>query len=107
MGIIASRATRIPDDMFLLAANVLSGMVTEDMLERGTIFPPIGEIRNVSFEIATRIAAEAYRLGIATQIEPKDLKDLIRRNQYDHLHNFHYSDSAFDDLERQFMVDMR
>ena len=105
MGVIASRATRIPDDMFLLAANVLSGLVSDKMLERGTVYPPLREIRNVSFEIATRIAAEAYRLGIATQIEPKDLKDLIRRNQYDHLHNFTYSDSAFDNLEKEFMTD--
>ena len=56
---------------------------------------------------ATRIAAEAYRLGIATQIEPKDLKDLIRRSQYDHLHNFTYSDSAFDNLEKEFMTEMQ
>eukprot|EP00486_Rosalina_sp_Unknown_P003140 CAMPEP_0201573420 /NCGR_PEP_ID=MMETSP0190_2-20130828/17277_1 /ASSEMBLY_ACC=CAM_ASM_000263 /TAXON_ID=37353 /ORGANISM="Rosalina sp." /LENGTH=752 /DNA_ID=CAMNT_0048000395 /DNA_START=176 /DNA_END=2434 /DNA_ORIENTATION=- len=107
LGIIASRSTRIPDDMFLLAANVLSTMVTDKMLARGTVFPPVREIRNVSFEIATRIAAEAYRLRIATQIEPKDLKDLIRRTQYDHLHNFTYSDSAFDNLEKEFMSEMQ
>ena len=102
MGIIASRATRIPDDMFLLAANVLSNLVTDEMLKRGTIFPPIRQIRNVSFEIATRIAAEAYRLGIATQIEPKDLKELIRRTQYDHLTSASYCDTAFNDLENEF-----
>ena len=107
LGVIASRATRIPDDMFLLAANVLSSLVTDKMLDRGTVYPPIREIRNVSFEIATRIAAEAYRLGIATQIEPKDLKDLIRRTQYDHLHNFTYSDSAFDNLEKEFEAEMQ
>merc|ERR1712045_171630 len=73
LGIIASKATRIPDDMFLLAANVLSGLVSDEMLERGTVYPPIRQIRDVSFEIAVRVAAEAFRLGIATQIEPKDL----------------------------------
>eukprot|EP01083_Nonionella_stella_P199766 732273_1 len=102
LGIIASKATRIPDDMFLLAANILSGLVTDKMLARGTVYPPIREIRKVSFEIAIRVASEAYRLGIATEIEPKDLKELIRRTQYQHLTNTTYCDAAFDDLEQQF-----
>jgi len=104
LGIIASKATRIPDDMFLLAANVLSSLVTDDMLEKGTVYPPIRNIRDVSFEIAVRVAAEAFRLGIATQIEPKDLKALIRRTQYDHMHNSNYCDQAFNHLEKEFAM---
>jgi len=104
LGIIASKATRIPDDMFLLAAEILSGLVTEDMLAKGTVYPPIRKIRDVSFEIAVRVAAEAFRLGIATQIEPKDLKSLIRRTQYDHLHNSNYCDHAFNHLEKEFAM---
>merc|ERR1712113_556927 len=103
LGVIASRSTRIPDDMFLLSANVLSGLVSDDMLARGTVFPPLSEIRNVSFQIALRVAAECYRLGIATEVEPVDLEALIRRTQYDHLTNNDYYDSAFDNLEEQFM----
>merc|ERR1719245_127337 len=104
LGIIASQATRIPDDMFLLAANVLSSLVTDKMLSRGTVYPPIREIRNVSFEIATRIASEAYRLGIASQIQPKDMRELIKRTQYDHLTNSNYCDTAFNNLEKEFMT---
>ena len=88
--------------MFLLAAEVLSKLVTDDMLQRGTIYPPIRDIRKVSFEIAVRIAAEAYRIGIATEVEPKDIRDLIRRTQYDHLHNENYCDSLFNNLEQEF-----
>mmetsp|Transcript_36037 Transcript_36037/g.59161 ORF Transcript_36037/g.59161 Transcript_36037/m.59161 type:complete len:173 (+) Transcript_36037:2-520(+) len=103
LGVIASRATRVPDDMFLLSAEVLSGLVTDDMLSKGTVYPPIREIRNVSFEIAVRVAAECYRIGIASEVEPKDIRALIQRTQYHHKHHQPYSDAAFDNLEEHFM----
>jgi len=102
LGIIASRATRVPDDMFLLSAKVLSELVSDEMLAKGTVYPPLGQIRSVSFEIAVRVAAECYRTGIATEVEPKDIRELIKRVQYDHLHNDSYCDSAFAHLESQF-----
>jgi len=103
LGVIASRATRIPGDMFLLSAQVLSNMVSDDMLRKGTVFPPLSEIRNVSFQIAKRIASECYRLGLATEVEPTDIESLIRRTQYDHLTNVDYYDQAMDGLEDQYM----
>jgi len=105
LGVIASKATRIPGDLFLLAAETLSKLVSDEMLLQGTVFPPLSEIRNVSFQIALRIAAECYRLGIATEVEPTDLETLIRQTQYDHLTNDDYYDAAFDGLEEQFMTE--
>lgn len=102
LGVIASRSIRIPDDMFLLAAQVLSGLVSDEMLARGTVYPALSEIRDVSFKIAVRIAAECYRLGIATEVEPTDLEALIRRTQYNHLTNDDYYDTAFDNLEADY-----
>jgi len=102
LGIIAARAHRVPDDMFLMAAQVLSDLVSDEMLAKGTVFPPLSEIRSVSFEIAVRVASECYKLGIASEVEPKDIKELIKSVQYDHLHNASYCDNAFAHLESQF-----
>ena len=102
LGVIASKATRVPNDIFLLAAQVLSELVSDEMLARGTVYPPLSEIRDVSFKIAVRVAGECYRLGIATEVEPTDLEALIRRTQYDHLRNDDYYDSAFDNLEADY-----
>jgi len=99
LGVIASRSTRIPGELFLLSAQVLSTLVSDEMLSKGTVFPPLSEIRSVSFEIAKRVAAECYRLGLATEVEPTDIAALIRKTQYDHLTNQDYYDTAFDDLE--------
>jgi len=103
LGVIASRATRITDDMFMLAAQTLSSLVTDEMLAKGTVYPPIHHIRAVSFEIAARIAAECYRLGIASEIEPIDIRGLIRRKQYNHSNSTFYSDTVFNNLEQEFM----
>jgi len=102
LGIIAARSNRVPDEMFLLAAQVLSDLVSDEMLAKGTVFPPLSEIRNVSFEIAVRVASECYKLGIASEVEPKDMKELIKSVQYDHLHNASYCDDAYAHLESQF-----
>jgi malate dehydrogenase (oxaloacetate-decarboxylating)(NADP+) len=55
LGIAASGARRVTDDMFLSAARCLAGQVTEEMLECGELYPPLTEIRRVSAAIAAEV----------------------------------------------------
>merc|ERR1712048_1432250 len=84
LAVIATQALRIPEDLFIVAAKKLSSMVSDDMLAHGTFFPLLKDIRNVSFEIACEVATDIYRLGVASTIEPKDIRQLIALNQFDH-----------------------
>ena len=102
LGIIASKSSRVTDDMFMIAAQTLSKLVSDEMLAQGTVFPPLSDIRKVSFEIAKAVAKEAFEQGFARQVEPKDIGDLIRDSQFDHTYNRYYHSSVFDDLERDF-----
>jgi malate dehydrogenase (oxaloacetate-decarboxylating)(NADP+) len=58
-GAVLARATSLPDDTFILAAEVLAGMVTAAELGAGQLFPSLDRIRSVSARVAAAVAAHA------------------------------------------------
>ena len=54
----------------------------EEDLERGLIYPPLTEIREVSAAIAVAVAEVAYQQGLATQPKPDDLGAHIEAQMY-------------------------
>ena len=83
LGVIASRAKHVTDEMFYVAAKTLAHLVTEQYLAQGTIFPPLERIREVSHAIAIAVATEAYDAGLATAPKPKNLSEYVRSLQYE------------------------
>ena len=49
---IVAGARRIDDAQFLVAAHTLAGLVSDAALAEGALYPPIGELRSISREIA-------------------------------------------------------
>ena len=83
LGAVFCRARRIPDGFFLTAARTLASLVTTDDLERGTLYPPLSDIRKVSLDIATSVADCAYRLKLARGRRPPQLRKAIARCMYE------------------------
>ena len=83
LGVIASRAKHVTDEMFYIAASALAHQVKEESLAQGTIFPPLERIREVSLGIATAVAQDAYDSGLATAPKPKDLKAYVKSLMYE------------------------
>jgi malate dehydrogenase (oxaloacetate-decarboxylating)(NADP+) len=81
-GAIACGARLVTDEMFFEAAKTLARQVSEADLERGLIYPPLAEIRDVSAAIATAVAEVAYRRELATQPRPADLRAHIEAHMY-------------------------
>nr|QFR35804.1 NADP-dependent malic enzyme [Jansenella griffithiana] len=74
LGVVISGAVRVSDDMILAAAEGLAEQVTPEHIDKGLIYPPFSIIRKISANIAARVAAKAYDLGMASQLpRPKDL----------------------------------
>ena len=71
LGAIAAESRRITDRMFLLAARILARAVSDDRLAGGAIYPPVGDLRAVTREIAIGVAREAVESGLAG-IAPED-----------------------------------
>jgi malate dehydrogenase (oxaloacetate-decarboxylating)(NADP+) len=82
LGATACGAKLVTDEMFFAAARALAQQVEEEDLERGLIYPPLNEIREVSAAIATAVAKIAYERGLATQPEPDDLRAYIEAQMY-------------------------
>src|SRR5262245_29389081 len=53
---VACRALTLPDDLFLAAARTLAGLVRQDDLDHGALYPPLREIRKISLAIAASVA---------------------------------------------------
>lgn len=74
LGLIISGAIRVHDDMLLAASEALAAQVTDENLAKGLIYPPFSNIRKISAQIAAKVAAKAYELGLATRLpEPENL----------------------------------
>jgi malate dehydrogenase (oxaloacetate-decarboxylating)(NADP+) len=82
LGIMASWARHVSDEMFLVAARALAQLVAEADLEKGRLLPPLSSIREVSAVIAAAVAGVAYKRGFATKPEPEDLLEYIRSLMY-------------------------
>lgn len=71
--------------MLYIAAETLAKFVPKKDVERGVLFPPLSQIRDVSHAIAVAVAKEALRDGLATKSSArtaKDLDALVARKMY-------------------------
>jgi malate dehydrogenase (oxaloacetate-decarboxylating)(NADP+) len=82
MGAIAFGVKRITDDMFFAAAQTLAGLVLESDLRRGSVYPPLTSIREVSAHIAAAIGKIGYEKGLATVPRPANLLEFVKAAQY-------------------------
>ena len=83
LGAVVCRARIIPDEFFLAAARTLAGLVEKTDLERGSLYPPLRDIRRISLAIAVSVAEKAYELKLARAKRPRNLRGAIERFMYE------------------------
>ena len=86
MGAIVFGVKRITDEMFFAAAETLAGLVSESDLRRGSIYPPLTRIREVSAHIAAAVGEIAYEKRLATVPRPANLLEFVKAAQYQHVY---------------------
>jgi malate dehydrogenase (oxaloacetate-decarboxylating)(NADP+) len=82
MAIYATEATRVTEELFIIAARALAEQVSEENLLDGLIYPPQSEILRASLHVAERIAAGIFDQGLARVPRPNDIGALIRAHAY-------------------------
>merc|ERR1719153_346968 len=91
LGVIAAGIRHIDDTLFLTAAEGLANLVTQEDFAVGRMYPDLERIKEVSIKIATKVAEEAYKDGMAsTYPEPEDKEAHIRSLLY----NYEYSEGS-------------
>ena len=83
LGIIASEASRVTDEMFAAAAKVLNEQVLEEDFILGRIYPSLSRIREVSVNIALAVAKIVFARGLTAMPKPVDLLGLIKSRMFD------------------------
>jgi malate dehydrogenase (oxaloacetate-decarboxylating)(NADP+) len=83
LGAIATGATRITEPMFMAAARTLAAQVTQADLDQGSLYPPLGHIREVSARIAAATAGVAFRDNLARVPRPPDLLAFVKARMYE------------------------
>ena len=82
LGVVATQSSRVTNEMFLVAARALAGLVTEKDLAIGRVYPALTRIREVSSAIALAVAENAFAHGLARQARPADLAAYIKAQMY-------------------------
>ena len=77
LGILAVKATRVSDAMFMAAARALADSAPARHDPAGQLLPPLAESRRVSREIALAVAAAAQTEGLAKTCTPEELERLV------------------------------
>ena len=75
LGIVLSRSNIISDDLFLIAADTLSSLVSDEELINGQIYPSLSNIRYVSKKIAINVAKHATSDDLTNISLPENLED--------------------------------
>ena len=82
LGVIASGARRVTDAMFVAAARVLSDFAPVLHDPEGPLYPPLEQVRDVSFKVALEVAREAERTGLA-EVDLDKLEQTVRRKMWE------------------------
>jgi malate dehydrogenase (oxaloacetate-decarboxylating)(NADP+) len=82
MAVFATEATRVTEEMFIVAAKAVAEQVTEEDLSLGLIYPPQSQILDASLHVAERVASYIFDQGLARVPRPDDVGSLIRSRAY-------------------------
>jgi malate dehydrogenase (oxaloacetate-decarboxylating)(NADP+) len=82
LAIFATAATRVTDEMFVVAAHALAEQVTDAHLGAGLVYPPHSSIVATSKAVATRVATYIVEQGLAALPPDGDIAAHIEEAAY-------------------------
>jgi malate dehydrogenase (oxaloacetate-decarboxylating)(NADP+) len=82
MAVFATEATRVTQEMFIVAAKAVAEQVSEESLAMGLIYPPQSRILEASLHVAQRIAEHIFDKQLARVPRPDDIQAHIRACAY-------------------------
>ncbi len=74
LGLIAVKATRVTDKMFMLAAKALAESSPARLDPGANLLPPLTQIREVSYKVAMAVATEAVASGLAAPMSQEAIE---------------------------------
>ncbi len=82
MAVYATEATRVTEEMFIVAAKAVAEQVDDASLATGLIYPPQSKIFAASLHVAVKIAEHVFEHGLARVDRPDNIEEHIRALAY-------------------------
>jgi malate dehydrogenase (oxaloacetate-decarboxylating) len=82
LGVLASGAARVTDEMFVAAALALSDVSPALADKKASLYPPLEQLREVSRRVALAVALEAQRCGLAEVTTQAELESRIEARSW-------------------------
>ena len=82
MAVFATEATRVTEEMFIVAARAVAEQVSDASLASGLIYPPQSQILEASLHVAIKVAEYIFDKGLARIPRPPDIGAHIRAAAY-------------------------
>lgn len=83
LGVLASRAKRVTNEMFLAAARALSEFSPARQNPAASLYPDIEQVRAVSRSVALAVGLTAVQTGVAQQTAPEELRQRIAEEMWE------------------------
>jgi malate dehydrogenase (oxaloacetate-decarboxylating) len=83
LGVLAVRARRVTDGMFVAAAKVLAEISPAARDAHAPLLPPVAQLRDVAFSVAKAVAREARAEGQCEPFDDEELDGLIACKMWD------------------------
>ena len=74
LGALASRAEKVLDSFFAVAAHAIGERVDDAAIRRGQLYPPLGDLRAISRDVALAVARHAVEAGVAPEASRSELE---------------------------------
>ena len=78
LGVIAVKAKRVSDQMFMAAAKALAEVSPARSDPKNNLLPPVTSLRDVSVAVALAVAMQAHKEGLTSDIDTDEIEGLIR-----------------------------
>jgi len=82
LAVVATKARRVTDEMFVVAARAVAEQVTQAELDAGLLYPPQTDILQTEITTAQRVAEEIFTRGLAGIERPRDLRAFLESQLY-------------------------
>jgi len=81
-GSVISKPKQIQDDLFIIAAETLASMVSDEDLKNGLLYPPLNQIREISIQIATKVAQKVFEMNGNETQSIANVEKIIREQAF-------------------------
>jgi len=83
MGTIVSGAREVTESMFAAASQALAGLVADEAIADGWLYPPLADLRSISRTLAGAVARAGRDAGVGRDMTDDEIDTELERRTWD------------------------